>query len=151
MRILIATVMVAVSLWAAAPAPCLAQSASHVAAAEEMMIAMDARRIYEDSREGMLRAEMAANPDLAPYEGVMRGFFHEFVSWDAVRADYIRVHVARFSEAELRELTRLYSSPIGRRLAEESAAIAIELSRVGQDKVLANQAELVRRLGAATQ
>ena len=150
MRILGAMVVGAISLWLAAPDPAFAQSRSHIAAAEEMLTAMNGRAQYEDSLEGMLKAEIAADPGLAQYEQVMRDFFREFVSWDAIRGDVVRVYTTHFSEAELRELTAFYSTPIGRRLNEESAEISVELGVISKKIVQDNQAELVRRILAAS-
>lgn len=147
---LIVALLAAVSLLGMSADPAAAQSRSHAAAAEEMLTAMQARQMFEDAREGALRAQISANPALAPYEEVMRGFFDDFLTWEAVHDDYVRLHMARFTEAELRELAAFYRTPLGRRMAEESAALGVELSLVGQRIVESNQAELVRRITAVT-
>lgn len=148
MRPFIAAAVMAVGILTAA-GPSVAQSPSHVAAAEDLLVAMNAERMYEQSLDQMLTAQIAASPDLAPYAPVMKEFFRDFVSWEAVRPEHRRVHMERFSEAELRELAAFYRTPLGRRVSEESPAIATELGLVGQRLVEAHQAELVRRIMAA--
>lgn len=148
MRTFIAAAMLVVGILAAA-GPTAAQSRSHVAAAEDLLAAMGAERMYERSLEQMLSAQIGANPDLVALAPVMKQFFRDFVSWEVVRPEHLRVHMERFSEAELRELATFYRTPLGRRVAEESPAIATELGMVGQRLVEANQVELVRRITAA--
>ena len=148
MRTLIAAAVLAVGILTAA-GPAAAQSSGHVAAAEDLLLAMDAEQMYERSLEQMLSAQIAADPNLAAFAPVMKQFFRDFVSWEAVRPEHLRVHMERFSEAELRELAAFYRTPLGRRVAEESPAIATELGMVGQRLVEENQAELFRRITAA--
>lgn len=148
MKTFIAAAVLAVGILTAA-GPTAAQSRGHVAAAEDMLVAMDAERMYERTLEQMLSAQMAANPDLVALAPVMKQFFRDFVSWEAVRPEHLRVHMERFSEAELRELAAFYRTPLGRRVVAESPAIAAELGMVGQRLVEANQAELLRRITAA--
>lgn len=142
-----AAMSVAVSLWAA---PALAQSPGHLAAAEDMLVAMDARGQYDTALRMTMDAQLAADPSLSPFRDVMQGFFQDFVSWDAVRADFARVYAERFSESELRELAAFYRTPIGRRLAEENAGIGVELSLINTRIVEANQGELIRRILVAS-
>lgn len=148
MKTFIAAAVLAVGILTAA-GPTAAQSRGHVAAAEDMLVAMDAERMYERTLEQMLSAQMAANPDLVALAPVMKQFFRDFVSWEAVRPEHLRVHMERFSEAELRELAAFYRTPLGRRVVAESPAIAAELGMVGQRLVETNQAELLRRITAA--
>jgi hypothetical protein len=145
MRTFIAAAVLAVGILTAA-GPTAAQSRGHVAAAEDLLVAMDAGRMYERSLEQMLSAQIAADPDLAAYAPVMRQFFRDFVSWEVVRPEHMRVHMERFSEAELRALAAFYRTPLGRKVAEESPGIATELGMVGQRLVEENQAELLRRI-----
>lgn len=148
MRTFIAAAVLVVGILTAA-GPTAAQSRSHVAAAEDMLVAMDAERMYERTLEQMLSAQIEANPDLVALAPVMKQFFRDFVSWEAVRPEHLRVHMERFTEAELRELAAFYRTPLGRRVVVESPAIATELGMVGQRLVEANQAELLRRITAA--
>jgi len=148
MKTFIAAAVLAVGILTAA-GPTAAQSPGRLAAAEDLLVAMNAERMYERSLDQMLSAQLEANPDLAPFAPVMKQFFRDFVSWEAVRPEHLRVHAERFSEAELRELATFYRTPLGRRVIEESPAIATELGMVGQRLVEANQPELFRRLTAA--
>ncbi len=148
MRTFIAAAVLAVGILTAA-GPSAAQSQGHRVAAEDLLVAMDAERMYERTLEQMLSAQMEANPDLVALAPVMKQFFRDFVSWEAVRPEHLRVHMERFSEAELRDLAAFYRTPLGRRVVVESPAIAAELGMVGQRLVEANQAELLRRITAA--
>lgn len=148
MKKFVAAVAVAAGLWAGA-ASAYAQTPAHVAAAEDMLVAMDGRAMYEAALVSTMDTQLAADPALAPYREVMLGFFRDFVSWEKVRDDYARTYARRFSEAELRELAAFYRTPIGRRFAEESVEVGAELAGINIRIVQANQDELVSRIVAA--
>lgn len=149
MKYFAAAMSAAISLWAAAT-PALAQSPAQLAAAEDMLVAMDGRAQYEAALVSTLDTQLAADPSLMPYRDVMLGFFQDFVSWEKVRGDYARVYAERFSEPELRELAAFYRTPLGRRFAEESVEVGGELALINMRIVEANEGELIRRIVAAS-
>jgi len=148
MKKFVAAVAVAAGLWAGA-ASAYAQTPARLAAAEDMLVAMDGRAMYEAALVSTMDTQLAADPSLEPYRDVMLGFFRDFVSWEKVKGDYARVYAQRFSEAELRELAAFYRTPIGRRFAEESVEVGAELAAINIRIVQANQDELVSRIVAA--
>lgn len=139
----------AAGLWLSGT-PALAQSPARLAAAEDMLVAMDGQAQYEAALRTTMDAQLAADPSLEPFRDVMLGFFQDFVSWDRVKGDYARVYAERFSEPELRELAAFYRTPVGKRFAEESAELGGELALINMRLVEANQDELIRRIVAAS-
>src|SRR5690606_7393431 len=148
MKQFVAAVAAAAGLWAGA-ASAYAQTPAHLAAADDLLVAMDARAQYESALVSAMDAELAADPSLAPYRDVMLGFLQEYVSWERVKGDYARVYAQRFSEADLREVTAFYRTPVGRRFAEKNADVANELAQINTRIVESNQDELVSRIIAA--
>jgi len=148
MKQFVVAVAAAAGLWAGA-ASAYAQTPAHLAAADDLLVAMDARAQYESALVSAMDAELAADPSLAPYRDVMLGFLQEYVSWERVKGDYARVYAQRFSEADLREVTAFYRTPVGRRFAEKNADVANELAQINTRIVESNQDELVSRIIAA--
>ena len=124
---------------ATAGAPPVAPPAAATTPADPARTAL-ARRLLEAMSAGqmMLRgieigipAQKAANP------GIPEIFWTEFQA--RAQRDMpkfveraVPIYANRFSKQELEQLVAFYNSPIGRRLAAESATIGAEMMRAGQ-------------------
>lgn len=141
-------IALALALLAAAPAGALAQttpaapSPSHQAAALEMVEAANMDETLSESLDTMLKLQTEQNPELKPFEDVMRTFFSRYMSWNALRNDYARLYADAFTEAELRELTAFYRSPVGQKVATVTPQLMARASELGQKAVQAHLPEL---------
>lgn len=140
MKRFIATLLigcVASSAHAAEPSP-----SSHYKAAEQMLTLMDMETVLRRAVDEMLKAQIAQNPGIAPFETVMRQFLMKHMSWNSLKADTIQIYMAEFTEPELDELNRFYQTELGRKMVEKMPTLMGKGAELGAQRVQQNMPEL---------
>lgn len=104
----------------------------------------------------MVGAQMSVGVDIAlrslmhsgmePYADVIRNFLTSIMSLDALRGPLTDMYASRFTEAEVKDLTAFYSTPLGRRLAAEAPSLAAEGALLGQRSAQERMPELIAAL-----
>ena len=110
-------------------------SASHRQAVEELLKVMNISKALDQSREVMIKSQIAANPQLAPVEDVMRQFMTKYLSWEAVKPGMVQMYAETFTEPEVRELTTFYRTPLGQKTVTKMPELFQKSAALGQ-KVL---------------
>ena len=121
-------------------------SASHLAAAEALLVATETEAAMNQSVDSMLENQIELNPELAPFRDIMRAFIREHLSWDAVRDELVQVYAQAFTEAELREITAFYQTETGRKAALLTPSLMAQGMGIGQRAVVAHRHELEARI-----
>jgi len=132
-----------------AAAPARAQpSAQQRAAATELLMAMHVPEVLDASVQQMLDQQIRAAPELQGVQDVMREFARRFVSWEALREQYVDIYAGTFTEDELRQMTDFYRSDVGQKLARATPRLMAEGAELGQRAVQAHRAELEQMIRA---
>ena len=126
--LLFAATLVAVPLLGAADA-----APSHREAALEFLRAKGTPELLERHCKLMLEKQLAAAPEYAEHRDALAKFYRDTFGFEALKDELVKLYAAEYSEAELRELTRFYSSEIGRK------SVAVE------EKLIPAFAELLER------
>lgn len=120
-----------------------AQSAAEQrAAATELLVAMRAPEALQGSIQATVDAQLRASPELAGVQDVIRGFVARYVSWDALREQYVEIYASSFTEDELRAMTDFYRSEVGQKLARATPRLSAQLAALGERAVQEHRAEL---------
>lgn len=132
-----------------------ADEASHRLAAERLLTAADTPKMMRSAMDLMLQTQLRAAPQLAPFEKILRDFLEKHVSYDALKDELVALYVADFTEGELDEIAAFYRTPTGAKAVARMPVLMARGGQLGERRVRANQAELVRliqeeqqRLGA---
>ena len=123
-----------------------AYSASHLQAARDMLRAAGTPESMTTVIDQQLDVQVEQNPALLPFRDVMAGFMAEHLSYEALEGGFVDAYVRRFTEAELRELTRFYQTETGQKAARLSPALMAEGMALGQQAVADHQADLEQRM-----
>ena len=123
-------------------------SASHLQASEDLLMQMDMEGIMARSLDTVLDAQLQGNPQLLPFEDIMREFMADAMSWESVGPDLTRVYAQAYTEAELRELSVFYATDLGRKTIQLMPVLMEQGMEVGQRVVVEPQPELERRIQA---
>jgi hypothetical protein len=130
------------ALLLALPAAAQAPSASHRAAARDLLASMDMERTFLDAME----MQLAQSPIVTQggkrgtlFAEVMREFSATYMPWDSLAPMFEEVYAARFTEAEMRAIAAFHRTPAGRKL------VASQVEMMG-----AVQARLAARMEALT-
>jgi hypothetical protein len=126
-----------------APAAIAPADSAHPETIEQMLIVADMEHLYAQSMEASITAQMKANPQLAPYEDILRAFMLKYASYASMKPDFIRIYRATFSEADMQETIRFYQSPFGRRLMAKMPALMAQTGAMSAGRVQAHLPELI--------
>lgn len=141
------TVAALAALLALAAAPARAQpSQAQRAAATELLMAMHVPELLDASVNTTLDAQMRAAPELEGVQDVLREFVRRYVSWEALREQYVEMYANTFSEDELRQMTDFYRSDVGQKLARSSPRLMAEGAALGERTLQAHRADLERMI-----
>jgi len=119
---------------------------SHYKAAEEMLQTMNMRQNLEESINQMLAIQIKNNPSMQPAEATLKQFFGKYMTWDALKEDYISIYMTEFTEKELKDMTKFFSTLSGKKMATKQAIISMKGMQLGQEKVQAHMGELQEML-----
>jgi hypothetical protein len=137
---------------ALAAAPARAQASPELrAAATELLVAMRAPEMLESSVRTMLDMQLRNAPELQGVQDVLRDFVARYVSWEALREQYVEIYAGAFTEDELRQMTDFYRSDVGQKLARATPRLMAESAALGERAVLAHRAELQQMIVARLQ
>jgi uncharacterized protein len=125
-----------------------ADQASHHAAAESLLNQMDMEKMLTQSIDQMLKAQVQANPTIAPYEPQMRAFFAKYMSWASMKEDTINIYMGEFSEDELKQLAAFYQTPVGRKSIQKMPGLLAKGMEMGQRRVQEHLPELQAAISA---
>jgi hypothetical protein len=125
-----------------AAAPAHTTDAARIAAAHQVVDAMNVQKVLDASINTMMKVQLEQNPAMAQFESVMRQFFARYLSWAALRDSYAQMYADRFTTDELRQLAAFYQSPLGRKVAETTPDLMQAGSDLGREAVQAHLPEL---------
>lgn len=93
-------------------------------------------------QEVLLRQQIELNPIIKPYEGVLREFFAKYTSFEALREDFAKLYMDRFTELQLRQIVAFYQTPTGKLAVHELPKVVEVAAALGKRKVQEHMAEL---------
>jgi len=119
---------------------------SHLAAARELLTAMHLEEVSAAGVKVMLDTQISATPAMEPYRGVMTEWANEIFASEEARTAFAALYARTFTEAELRQMTAFYRSPLGQRIAQNQATLAVKGAEIGRALATARQADLMARI-----
>jgi hypothetical protein len=103
-----------------------------------------------------LKVQVKRQPAMAPYEELYKNFFHKYTKWEDMKKDLAKLYAQAFSVKEMEELTKFYSSKVGRksltvmpRLTQLSMLLAQQRIARHADELKKAVAEKAKELDAA--
>lgn len=127
---------------AGASSEAFADEKSHRAAAEDLLESANMEKTAETIIDQAVAAQVKTNPKLKPLEGVMKKFFTKHLGYSAMKEDMIKIYVAEFTEAELKQIAAFNRTPAGKKVLEKMPALMQKGIELGLKRMQENQAEL---------
>ena len=126
-------------------------TAGALKAAEEMLIASGGKEQFDKNINAGVEQMSAQIPaeQRAKFIEVMKVFLTKYCSWDALKSDLFVMYAREFTEAELKQLTAFYKSPVGIKLAQKQPLILQTSMALGQKATVDHQAELQQMMTEA--
>src|SRR5262245_55764235 len=88
---------------------------SHRKAAEDLLKATNTEKAMEMVMDQMLAITIQQNPQLAPYQDVMKKFLSKYFSLGSLQEELLTIYTAEFTEEELKQIVAFYQTPVGKR------------------------------------
>jgi hypothetical protein len=123
-----------------------ADETSHKKAVVELFGVMKMHKQFETAIDQMLDVQARSNPVLGKMRPTMKRFFNKYMSFDSLKDDMAKIYMESFTEAEIKDLTKFYQSPLGKKLLEKMPDLMKKGSELGVKRVQANQAELQKMI-----
>jgi hypothetical protein len=98
--------------------------------------------VIDQSLEQMLALQLKNNPSLQPAEATLKQFFNKYMSWEALREDYIKIYMEEFTEKELKEMMSFFRTDTGKKMASKQTILMMKGAQLGQSKVQEHMSEL---------
>ena len=129
------------------PAPAAAStaaplSAGHRKAAENLLKATNSEQNLSLTIDRMLAGQIEQNPGMKAVEPEMRAYLDKYMSWASLKEEMIRLYAEAFTEKELKELTKFYQTPIGRKTIEKLPQLTAAGMELGQRRMQEHLPEL---------
>jgi uncharacterized protein len=131
--------------------PALAQEGSpaHRDAVKQLLAVSHIREITDQTVDAMLKQQVQETPDLAPYAKILSDFYREVLNWNTLEPEYTRLYMEVFTEAEVREMTTFYQTPLGQKLLTKMPLLMTKSNELASRRVQAAMPQLMQRLQTA--
>jgi hypothetical protein len=119
-------------------------TASHLEAAENYLVATGVNTKFGQITDNMISTFSTQLPEnsRAAFAEVMKKFMAKYYTWDTLKVTLGKMYAAEFTEAELKQLTKFFNTPLGKKYGEKSVELAQKGMLVGQQIIRDHHAEL---------
>ena len=104
-------------------------------AAELLLNTIYSESSFNQVIDQRLATQFKIVPGLKAYEKELRDFISKYLSWSSLKPDMVDTYAREFTEAELREITRYYQSPIGQKALSKLPALRQRSLDTGQRRL----------------
>ena len=117
-------------------------SAGHRKAAEALLTATNSAQNLTLTIDRMLAGQIEQNPGMQAVEPEMRAYLTKYMSWNSLKDEMVQLYASAFTEKELKELTRFYLTPIGRKTIDQLPQLTVAGMQIGQRRMQEHLPEL---------
>jgi hypothetical protein len=143
-------VLVLLSTFASQAQTSPAAKSTRLKAAEDLITASNIESQMSNMYANIINAFSAQIPEekKAKYKTVMLNFLSKYMSFADLKQDMTRIYAEEFTEAELKEITRFYLTPVGKKTIEKLPALQQRGIAIAQQKLQAHLPELQQTMQA---
>jgi len=129
-------------LMTAAPAQDAGPDDARVAAAGELLKALDMRQVLEGAMAVSFDTQLKANPALEPYRDVMLQWAKTYITWEAFEPKLLQLYAQSFTVEEMHDMIAFYTTPSGRKALTMLPELMQKGAEIGAGLAAEHQAEL---------
>ncbi|WP_183568049.1 DUF2059 domain-containing protein [Mucilaginibacter sp. SP1R1] len=128
-------------------------SASHLKAAEQLLIATGVNNLFGGMMDKMIVTSSNQMPEehRASYIKVMNTFIAKYFTWDTLKDRIAKLYATEFTEDELIRLSAFYNTPLGKKVSSKLPALTEKGMLIGQQAVADHRPELEQMMKDAFQ
>jgi hypothetical protein len=127
-----------------------AAKSSRLKAAEDLITASNIESQMSSMYANIVGAASAQIPEekKAKFKTVILNFLSKYMSFTDLKQEMARIYAEEFTEAELKEITRFYLTPVGKKTIEKLPALQQKGIAIAQQKLQAHLPELQQTMQA---
>lgn len=127
-----------------------AAKSSRLKAAEDLITASNIESQMSSMYANMVGAASGQIPEdkKAKFKTVMLNFLSKYMSFADLKQEMARIYAEEFTEAELKEITRFYLTPVGKKTIEKLPVLQQKGIAIAQQKLQAHLPELQQTMQA---
>jgi uncharacterized protein len=133
-------------LLCATPSAAQTATTSHDQAARAFLKAIGIEKIVAEISSALADNLIRTNPPLAPHRDVIMAWSNKYVTWEAAAPELVQIYTKTFTEPELKEITRFYETPTGRKMAAQLPVLMESAAAAGGRLAGAHIADLQKML-----
>lgn len=115
---------------------------AHRKEAIDLIQVMNMERHMTQIIDQTISMQLTADPNLLPFQDILREFLFKYMSWKSLEADFVRIYVETFTAQELRDLADFYRTPTGKKALETMPKLMEKGAKIGQQRVQEHIPEL---------
>ncbi len=96
----------------------------------------------ENALDQSLKLQIRRQPAMAPYEDIYKKFFRKYTRWNDMKKDLAKLYAQAFTVKEMNELTKFYSSEVGRKSLTLMPRLTQLSMLLAQQRIAKHAAEL---------
>lgn len=125
--------------------------ASRLKAAEGVLAASGVEATFATTIENMISTQAKQMPDSlqAKFSSVMKTFMGKYFTYANLKPQLTKIYAEEFTESELKELTKFYQTPIGKKSAQKLPVLQQRGMELGVAMVQQHQDELQQMMQEA--
>ncbi len=89
-----------------------------------------------------LKAQFKRNPAMIPYKTIYQKFFDKYTKWEDMKGDLAKAYASKFSVEEMKELTKFYSSNVGKKSLSILPSLSNFAIKLAQIRIASHSKEL---------
>jgi hypothetical protein len=128
-----------------------AVSPERLKAAQGLLTATDVGNQMTAMYNNIIETSSAQIPEdkKVKFKEVMRTFLNKYMSYASLEPELVKIYAEEFTEQELKDITKFYLTPAGKKMAQKLSVLQQKGMAIGQQRVQAHMAELQESMKAA--
>ena len=125
--------------------------AARLQAAQDLLTASDLNTQMGAMYANIIEASSAQVPaeKKVKFKEIMTTFLNKYMGYASLRDDMARVYAEEFTEDELKEITKFYLTPTGKKVNQKLAVLQQKGMMIAQQKMQSHMAELQESIKTA--
>ena len=113
-----------------------------IAQAKALFDAMNLDKVYKFAVENATRNTIAFNPQAKGIEDKIRAYYEKTIGWKSIRDDIAKIYAKYYTLDELKKLTELYKTPLGKKVLDVTPKITVEGQKLLKERLAKHFNEL---------
>lgn len=124
---------------------------SHEGSVEALFELIKMGEVFPQIIDRTLTVQLQQNPHLTPFRHVLEEFFNQYMSWESIKPDLVKIYMEAFTKEEVDALADFYRTDVGQKAAKLLPELSQKGMLIGQKRIQDNLPKLEQMVAAEIQ